>query len=69
MHVDIWDLQGIDALNDEQGFGIRTGDVAESARDCALGCLALAWERPPSKQVPKEKFTLSREPVLDAIAW
>ncbi len=37
--------------------------------DRELGCLALAWERPPSKQVSKEKFALSREPVLDAIAW
>ena len=37
--------------------------------ECELGCLALAWERPSSKQIPKEKFALSREPVLDAIAW
>ena len=34
-----------------------------------LGYLALAWGTPPSEQVPKEKFALSREPVLDAIAW
>ncbi len=33
-----------------------------------LGCLALDWGTPPSEQVTKEKFALSREPVLDTIA-
>ncbi len=34
-----------------------------------LGCLALARGTPPSEQACKEKFALSREPVLDAIPW
>ncbi len=34
-----------------------------------LGFLAFARGTPPSEQARKEKFALSREPVLDAIPW
>ncbi len=66
--IDVWDQPAIDAL-DELDFRIRVDNVENPFGDRELGCLALAWERPPSQQVSKEKFALSREPVPDAIAW
>ena len=60
---------GVRPLKHTEALLLAGNSRSDPGAHSELGYLALARGTPASELVPNEKFALSREPVLDTIAW